>query len=297
MRSSLFALILLGLLCACQSAQKATPANESAKAQSAATPSPEPENKSTPLTTVTQVADDLIVPVQIAKGDTDNANDDYELRIEYPQLKSPTTRQEKQFNQYIKRLVSKEVRDFEAFCRADKRKRKKPLGFSLGLRYSATIISKKLLCLNLRWASYTGYLNSDYYTTTINYDLEKGRELRLADLFKLKSNYLGGMSQVGLKVLKKTCLMCGCAPGVSAGDRLPDGMEYPDDFPAGFKPIKEAVAPKLENFDLWSLTDKGIEITFDEYEIAPGCGGIISILLPLEELKPALREDILVNKL
>lgn len=296
MRGSLFALILVCLLCACLTSKQGVAVNEGAKLSPTPILTQKPEEKSEPESKPQQIAHDLLVPVTITKGETNTANDDYELRIEYPQLKQPTTLSERRFNRLIKSLVNKEIQSFENFCRNEKRQRKRPLGFNLNLSYSTNIISPKLICLDLRWSSFTGYLNSDYFTTTINYDLEKGKELKLPDVFKPKSNYLKTLSAVGLRVLKKTCLMCGCEGGISAGARLPQGIENPDDFPAGFKSIKEAVAPKLENFELWSLNNNGITITFDEYEIAPGCAGIISIQLPFEDLKPVLREEFSTNK-
>ncbi|MBS1808220.1 MAG: DUF3298 domain-containing protein [Acidobacteria bacterium] len=298
MRRSLFALILAGIfcaLCACQSSPKQMAGQEITKSQPAVTPSPSPDKSSTEAMATTQPDDNLLVPVQIKKGDIDNSKDDYELRIEYPQLKHATTHHEKRFNQYVKALVAKEIRGFEAFCRQAKRERKKKPSFHLGLTYTTEIASNKRLCLDLRWESYTGYLNSDWYTTTINFDLEKGRELKLADLFKPKSNYLETLSKVGLNILRKTCVNCDCAGGKRPGQPLAEGFENPVEI-GMHKTLQEAVAPKMANFVLWGLTSKGIAITFDEYEIAPGCAGIISIILPFEELKPAIRDELLTSK-
>lgn len=293
MRRSLVAFLVISLICSCKnSSQNATTVNETTKLQQINQSTTSSEDKSATETSIESIGNSLIRTEEILKGDSAAANNDYELRIEYPQLKKSTTLSERKFNRHIKNLVNKEVRAFERYCRKERQHRKKALGFSLGLTYSSNIVSPKLLCLDLRWSSYTGYLNSDYFTTTVNYDLERGRELRLSDLFKPKSKYLELLSTVGLKVLKKTCISCDC----SAGSRLPEGVENSADL-AGFKPMKEALAPKIESFELWGLSKSGIVITFDEYEIAPGCAGIISITLPFAELSPVLHEDIITSKL
>jgi hypothetical protein len=52
--------------------------------------------------------------------------------------------------------------------------------------------------------------------------------------------------------------------------------------------IKDGTTPKQENFDSMVLTQKGLLISFDKYQVAPGSEGIVEILVPFKDLSEFL---------
>jgi hypothetical protein len=50
--------------------------------------------------------------------------------------------------------------------------------------------------------------------------------------------------------------------------------------------------PKQENFDSVVLTQKGLLISFDKYQVAPGSEGIVKILIPFKDLSEFLSPKI-----
>jgi hypothetical protein len=57
---------------------------------------------------------------------------------------------------------------------------------------------------------------------------------------------------------------------------------------ASVLPYKIYQTPKQENFDSMVLTQKGLLISFDKYQVAPGSEGIVEILVPFKDLSEFL---------
>ena len=59
--------------------------------------------------------------------------------------------------------------------------------------------------------------------------------------------------------------------------------------------FERGTAPTEENYRNWSIVSEGLEITFGEYQVGPGCIGIIHIVIPFDSLKPFLKKDLNFN--
>jgi hypothetical protein len=232
------------------------------------------------------------------------------LDLEYPQVRDPISAAEISFNKYVKSEVSKQRADFIKFL-DEKHKGAKSVDeiyeYELELSYSVDLFEDSFTSIIMNWRGFSGYLNYDYFPSTINYDLRKGRVARLSDISRTGSDlrFLEKLSQASRKILKVRCLLCGCGEGISSGDRLPEHMireaeernalshsdansviSYADPL------FESGTEPKAENFRNWTFTPEGIRIVFDEYQVGPGCIGIISIIIPYNELRPILRSDL-----
>ena len=102
------------------------------------------------------------------------------------------------------------------------------------------------------------------YIGTLNYDLEKNRELKLADLFKPGAKYLETISAYCLKILQSRT--------PENGQKLADSNGV------------ISVKADAENYN-WNLMKKGLLISFEEYEIVPISAGTQSVLIPYSEFK------------
>lgn len=104
-----------------------------------------------------------------------------------------------------------------------------------------------------------GAAHPAHYSTTLNYDLENGGEITLSELFLPDSNYLEVISD-------------NCKEQLSNRDIAFDG------FSQGADPLSE-------NFQRWNLSNTGLLITFDEYQVAPHAAGPQVVVIPFPELQ------------
>ena len=95
---------------------------------------------------------------------------------------------------------------------------------------------------------------------SFNYDLEKGKDIALSDLFLPGADYLGTISQYCTARLK--------ARNIGFTDTFIQGAD-----------------PKPENYKNWNITADGLLITFDEYQVAAYAAGPQVMTVPYSELK------------
>jgi hypothetical protein len=112
-----------------------------------------------------------------------------------------------------------------------------------------------------RW----GAAHSFHHPVTFNFDLKAGRELKLAQLFKPGSDYLGTISRLCAEDLVRQR---------EAGHLNGGGYSRPEDL-----------EPKAKNFDAWVVTPGGLVFIFEEYEVAPYADGEPKVLIPFDRLK------------
>lgn len=218
------------------------------------------------------------------------------INIEYPKLKNAKTSPEIRFNQYVKKQVGEQIADFTNFL-VDKEKEvtsKIRREYEINLDYKIEYVSDGFISALMNWNGYTGGMNYDVFPSTINYDLNKGKVIGLSELFEPESNYLEKLSEVSLERLKRTCLRCPCKDGTGSGRPLPEGV-INDVNEGGMFNLSEAVSAKAENFGNWSITTEGLKITFHEYQVGPGCIGIVDIVIPFSDLQPILKKDLNFN--
>jgi len=102
---------------------------------------------------------------------------------------------------------------------------------------------------------YTGAAHSGIESHVINYDLKSHRELKLADLFKPKSQYLEFIANYCTRELE----------------------------------VYGTIKPKAETFASWNLTESGIEFNFDPCQIAGCSSGPQEVTIPFSALMPFLK--------
>jgi hypothetical protein len=96
------------------------------------------------------------------------------------------------------------------------------------------------------------------YSMTLNYDLDQGRQLALADLFLPVSNHLEEISKYCIAELGKQPFFDG--------------------------PFTTGTEPTAENYRNWNITPEGLMITFDTYQVAPGAAGPQVVIVPYGQL-------------
>jgi hypothetical protein len=104
----------------------------------------------------------------------------------------------------------------------------------------------------------TGAAHPFHQSSTVNYDLEEGRDLALADLFRPGADFLEAIARYCIGELQKRDI--------------------------AFDPSDPGAAPTAENYRNWNITGDGLMITFDEYQVAPYAAGPQLVVVPYADL-------------
>ncbi|HRF50059.1 MAG TPA: RsiV family protein [Anaerolineales bacterium] len=119
-------------------------------------------------------------------------------------------------------------------------------------------LTPRVVSLRLDVAGYVAGAAHPYsFSQTVNFDFAASRELALADLFAPGVDYLGPISAYCIAELETT------------------------DFFLGFE---SGAAPDDLNYRSWNLTDDGVLISFDPYQVGPYAAGPQEIVVPYNEL-------------
>lgn len=146
-----------------------------------------------------------------------------------------------------------------------------PVGSYYESDYAVTLATNDLVSIAFGISFFgEGAAHPNHYTVVFNYDLSAGKQLKLADLFKPNSDYLKVISDYAINDLTEQL-----REQTSGGDPDTDW-------------IREGAGPKDENYKSWNLSDKGLEITFDAYQVASYAAGPHEVIIPLSALKDVI---------
>jgi hypothetical protein len=221
-----------------------------------------------------------IVPRQIKEN---NKKLKYEVDAEYPQLTGSTDPNFEKFNQAARGLVLKKVAEFKkesavpasepspdvANVPADE-----SIGSDISVGYRVALARDDLISVEFVISSYfAGTPHPNSSTAVVNFDLKNGKLLKLADLFLPGSKYLQKLSSYCIEALDKR-----------AKEQGADGM-LEDQW------IERGAGPDLKNFNSWTITRKGIDITLDPYQVAAYAAGPQQVSVPYAALKEIIKPD------
>ena len=104
---------------------------------------------------------------------------------------------------------------------------------------------------------YAGAAHPGHYAITIVWDAERGRALKLRDVFRARSDWTEVLSRESIATLER------------------DLGEMAD--PAW---IAEGAGPLPQNFSRWGLVEEGLVLFFDPYQVAPYAAGPQIVTIP-----------------
>jgi hypothetical protein len=204
----------------------------------------------------------------------------YTIDVEYPQLSSLLDTRFDKFNQEARGLVTRRIAEFKKE-RADTAKVEAEMpepptlsGLTSDLSggYTIAMANDSLISIKYDLGGYTaGAAHGNSSSYVLNYDVKADKVLKLVDLFKPGAKYLQAISAYCISDLKRQ--------SKKNGNSLPDDM------------IQSGAGPNARNFQSWSITKKGLEITFDAYQAGPYAAGPQSVLVPYAALKELIKPD------
>ena len=218
------------------------------------------------------------VEIAIKQLKENNKQLKFTVDAQYPQLvavanpsASPTPPNPNfdKFNQYVKSLILSKVSEFKKDMASPDQQDAAPTdaaGSSLDIGYTVALAQDDFISVDFGIGSYySGAAHPNSYSQTVNYDLRNGKNLKLSDLFKPGAKYLSALSTYAISDLKKTS---------KANNNLLDDSS-----------IESGAAPTDKNYQNWTIKRKGLEITFDAYQVGPYAAGPQTVLVPYTTLK------------
>lgn len=197
----------------------------------------------------------------------------YEITAEYPELSGKDPNHDK-FNRDVRVLVQRKVATFKKEMSEPDESVELPkdLGSFLEIGYQIALAQDDVISLQFDVGSYyRGAAHPNSYSEVVNYALKNGRHLKLGDLFKPGSKYLATIASYSIKELKKLA---------RGKDSILD-----DDW------IEKGAAAKSENYESWTITKKGLAITFDAYQVGPYAAGPQEVVVPYSVLKEVINPE------
>lgn len=214
----------------------------------------------------------------VSKGiKEENKERRYSIEASYPQLEGSSDVRIEKFNQEVKTLVMNEVSQYRQGAGLDPDEEDfspEAPGDELSIDYNVILATDDLISIQFPVYTYEhGAAHPSHYFMEINYDLKSSRQLKLEEVFKPGANYLQALSSYSVNELKRR-------------SKKADSGLYTDD-----EWIEKGAAAEPENYSNWNFTNKGLVITFGEYQVAPYAAGPQLVAVPYTALKGILDPD------
>jgi hypothetical protein len=205
----------------------------------------------------------LVIATRLASEESKSPR--YTIQGKWPVLEWPGDTRGDAFNRAVERMVNDEISGFKnGISQLPDEPGIDETGSSLSFDYITTNSNNGILSVLVRISFYTaGAAHPGHYSRAINYNLREGKVLALQDLFTSGADFLDPISAACLKDLK--------ARGVL-------GWE-------------DGALPKADNYQVWNITPAGLQIIFDEYQVAPYASGPQAVTIPYEVLKDLIRPE------
>lgn len=171
----------------------------------------------------------------------------YTLSAEYPYFDEVSP----DFNKQIQNFVAGKIAGFKKTANENS---------FFTLTWSAQQLNKKSLSLVISINSFVGGANEIQEIQTFNYDLIKRKDIKLADLFVGKQDYLQDVS----KYVK--------------GDLVSQIQDSKNQ--ELLKMLNEAASPNEENFKNFTFDDQTITFYFPKGQVLPGAFGEQKVIMP-----------------
>lgn len=209
----------------------------------------------------------------------------YTIDIKYPQVTSVLENRFEKFNQQAREIVTRRVAEFKkeiAESAKEVDQTSEPpvtsgMASDLSGSYTIALADDDLISVEYEIGGYSaGAAHGNSSSYVLNFDLKAGKMLKLSDLFKPGSKYVQTISDFCIKDLKRQ--------SQKNGDSLPDDM------------IQSGAGPAVKNFESWTVTRKGLGITFDAYQVGPYAAGPQNVTIPYSALKDLINPGAPIGK-
>lgn len=214
--------------------------------------------------------DQKIIPQTVHE---ENKELHYTIETTYPQIAGESlSKAAEHFNQRILNMVKTSTEDFKISVKKDfahmqtlpEEVQKNHLKIDYDLDVinpeHETVISVRLSIEGMQ----AGRAHPFHAHQVLNYDLVRGKELELKDLFKTNAHFLDAIAAYSHQKLNA---------------ELKDQDKWM---------LASGTKPNTQNYKNWNMEEDALLITFDEYQVAPYTYGASEIEIPYSELNNIL---------
>lgn len=197
----------------------------------------------------------------------DGSSPRYTITVQTPRLAGSEDKRVIEFNLKVSELIQGEIDYFRENVLSHMPSAPVTSGSFFDVGYALVYQRGDLWSLKFNFFGYAdGAAHPFHYSLTLNYDLEQGRKLSLGDLFAEDAKYLKTISSYCIAELSRRDI----------------------GFYGGFE---RGAEPTAENYRNWNITNEGLLITFDEYQVAPYAAGSQAVTIPYSELRPLINQQ------
>src|SRR5438552_11346518 len=203
-----------------------------------------------------------------------NKKPKYESAISYPQIENPSGDSQKGFNELIKTRMKAEADSFKVWMKDwTTPKGLKGTGSYYDIGDTVMYSDSKMISLHFYGDSYfAGAAHPNNWSFSINYDLEKNKEINLSDLFT--GDYVKTISDYSITDITK-----------QKKENYAPELTSPDES------TLEGAGPKEENFKVFNPTLNGFLVTFPTYQVGDYVEGPMEVLIPYSALKNVIKSN------
>jgi hypothetical protein len=187
---------------------------------------------------------------------------DYTIKAQTPFFQGSEDQRVTNFNLAMAQLTQEEIASFRDNV-AQVQPQAGASGSFYDQQYKLLSPPSDLVSLKFQIMIYIqGAAHPGTHIRTVNYDLETGTYINLAQLFLPGSDYLERIANY-------------CIEQLSGRD-------------IGFESFSSGAQPLPENYGNWNITAGGLLITFDEYQVAAYAAGPQEVTVPYAELQTVI---------
>ena len=184
----------------------------------------------------------------------------YTITAQIPTLQGSSDSRVATFNALLNQIVQDQIDQFRSDTLAFASNPPIAAGSSLDMQYSVVGQRGDVWSIKFDISYYAdGAAHPGHSSITLNYDLSNGSEIHLDQLFFPGSPYLQVISD-------------NCKTQLAARD-------------IAFDMFSSGADPLPENYQRWNISNEGLIITFDEYQVAAYASGPQIVTIPFSELQ------------
>lgn len=204
----------------------------------------------------------------LVQRDSDNERR-FEAQMEYPKFSILGT-DVAPLNDLVLATVRRTLDRFrEVVYAPDTVKYSSPLGYELSSSFAVSLLRENLVSIRFTFHAYAGGAHGSTWTEPVNTYMAPFAPISLETLFTHFPS--------GIEALSRYCIQALLSPSVQT---------YPHDEDW----VKRGAAPEAANYRKFNLTDHGVLITFDEYQIDCYAAGQSEVLVPFSVFADNLAE-------
>ena len=213
--------------------------------------------------------------IKVENKEFNEKNDElrYEIKVNYPQLKGMSNEDAQvKINSYIEYFITQSIKDSKNEMKDWQIPDELDFNSSFEFNYGVDNLNNDVFSIRIEnFSYYAGAAHPSTYISSMNFNLTNGEYINFSELFRSDSDYLQYISDFCIFDLKRS--------------GRENEIEFDDEW------LNTGAGPIEENFKSYNITEKGLIITFNDYQVGPYVIGQQEVLIPYEKITNIVNLD------